>query len=134
MKLTIWWIDQGVIYASTSLSNPTSSTLLARSVQKFLATVDEDPKPEILWTLHYTQYYTISSVATNPSIDEVSSSAILCLPDVPPDMPVEDSVLDNVKHAWEKIVSTVTEENFLIFEDRDVMGEDQEDDDQVESV
>lgn len=124
---------QSVIYASTSLPNPTSSTLLARSVQKFLATVDEDPKPEILWTLHYTQYYTISSAATNSSIDEVSSSPIICLPDVPPDMPVEDSVLDNVKQAWEKIVSTVTEEDFLIFEDREVMGEDEEDD-QVESV
>lgn len=48
-------------------------------------------------------------------------------------MPVEDSVLDNVKQAWEKIVSTVTEEDFLIFEDREVMGEDEEDD-QVESV
>lgn len=92
----------------------------------------EDPKPEILWTLHYTQYYTVPSVTNSDSSDEVSSpgseNRILQLPDVALDLAVEDSVLENVKQVWREIVGTVAGEEFLMFEDRDVMGEDEEDD------
>lgn len=136
----MWGIRQGIIYACTSLPNPTGSTLLGLSVQKFLTTVRENIKPEILWTLHYTQYYTLPASVTkfggtdaSSSVQEASSSSnsenrILQLEDVPSDLAVEDSVLENVKQAWEKIVGKVPGEHFLMFEDRELMGEDGEDD------
>lgn len=37
-------------------------------------------------------------------------------------------MLDNVKEVWEKIVGTVEGEQFLTFEDREAMGDDEEDD------
>lgn len=97
-------------------------------------------KPEILWTLHYTQHYTLPASVTNlgvtdadSSIEEASSSPssenhILQLADVPFGLAVENSVLENVKQAWENIVGKVPGEEFLMFEDRELMGEDGEDD------
>ncbi len=51
---------------------------------------------------------------------------MLSLSDLGPDLALEDSLLTNVKEAWEKIVGEETGEGFLIFNDRE--GEDEDDD------
>lgn len=131
---------QGIVYASTSLPNPTGSTLLTLAIQKFLATVSEDVKPEILWSLHYTQHHASPSLATypalsrtNPGIDSdqskppVKEDRIIQLPDLAPGLVLEDSALKSVQEAWMKIAKEATGEGFMVFEDREGSGEVEDD-------
>lgn len=134
----------GIIYASTSLPNPTGSALLTWAIQSFLATVEKHP-PEILWSLHYTQQYTLPSLATAPTFSHTRSSIdsnqptpsvkedrIIQIPDQNPGLALEDSMLKNVRETWEKIVGEDIGEGFMVFEDREGLGEGGGDDDEEE--
>lgn len=95
----------------------------------------EDPKPDILWSLHYSQ---IGSLTTDqngrgssftpdrPKSDPLNDSRIILLHDLNLGLALEDSVLSNVKAAWEQIVGEDTGGGFMMFEDRDGMDEDDE--------
>ena len=135
---------QGIVYASTSLPNPTGSTLLTSAIQKFLATVQEEIAHKILWSLHYSQRHASSSVATNPNLSHINSGIdsdqtnpsmkedhIIQLPDLAPGLVLEDSALKIVQEAWEKIVGNETGEGFMVFEDREGLGEDAGDEDDL---
>lgn len=52
-------------------------------------------------------------------------SRVMKLPDLGPDIALEDSVLREVEAAWEKIVGKEKAEGFMVFEDRgDAEGND----------
>lgn len=131
-------IESGIIYANTSIPSHaalpyTGDALLSKAIQKFLATIPEDPQPEVLWSLKYTKQYTFPNlidfkVGKPPP---GSSSQIILLPDLSPNLAVEDSLLDNVKKAWEKIVGEEKGDGFMVFEDREGLSDDEGDIDDV---
>lgn len=53
------------------------------------------------------------------------SSQIILLPDLSPNLVVDDSLLENVKDAWEKIMGEVKSDGFMDFEDREGLSEDE---------
>lgn len=104
----------------------------------------EDPKPDILWNLYYSQLTPLTSTASsaadpsnsNSIRDDLPSnlsndSRIIQLPCLGPDLALEDSVLRNVKAAWERIVGEERGDGFMIFEDREGMGDEDEGDDGI---
>lgn len=72
----------------------------------------------------------VSNSITNDQPKKLSNDPrMIQLPDLGPDLALEDSVLRNVKAAWEKIVGEDVEAGFMIFEDREGMGDEDEGDD-----
>lgn len=110
-------------------------------MKKFVAAIAEDPKPNVLWNLSFTQ----KSLAPNDAIAPLTlnpepetpiltaapaSPQIVQLLNLAPDIALEDSMLKNVHAAWKKIVGDDTGDGFLKFEDREGMGDvDGEEDD-----
>lgn len=116
----------GIIYAQILLPNPNGSTILAEAIRKFIAAVPEDPKPDILWSLHYSQTGPLTTDQNGPKIDPLNDPRIMLLHDLNPGLALEDSVLNNVKAVWEQIVGEETGGGFMMFEDRDGVEEDEQ--------
>lgn len=114
-------------------------------MDKFLAAIPEDPIPEILWTLNYTKQVPRSlltkelakSTSENFSVSSPppphgdplpAQSRIITLPELGPDLALDDSVLLEVRAAWERIVGEEKGDGFMVFEDRgDGVGEGEDD-------
>lgn len=106
----------------------TGAILLSKAVQTFLATIPEDPQPEVLWSLEYTEQYTFP-VLPNSRAEKSPpgpSSRIILLPDLSPNLVVDDSLLDNIKDAWERIVGEEKGDGFMVFEDREGLSDDED--------
>ena len=72
----------------------------------------------------------VSNSITNDQSKNLSNDPrMIQLPDLGPDLALEDSVLRSVKAAWERIVGEDVEAGFMIFEDREGMGDEDEGDD-----
>ena len=119
-------IRLGVIYAHTT--HPTSCTvahsLLQSAIDKFVASIDESLKPEILWDLHYDQRHTpptADNFDANIDCAKLANPHVLKLPDVDPGLALEDDVLKHVRAAWRRIMGG--DEGFMVFGEREEMGE-----------
>ena len=113
-----------VIYAHTT-SHTAARSLLQSAIENLMASIDESPKPQIPWSLHYDQQYTTSATNddydTNINCPQVSNPHVLKLPDLNPGLVLEDDVLKHVRAAWRKIMGE--DEGFMIFGEREGMGE-----------
>lgn len=104
----------GVLYATTIYTN-SSKALLKSAVDAFLATRSEDA--QLLYSAYYEQQQHNrgtegSSNGTNPSLD----------------LAFDDSVLEDVAAGWKAIVGNeVDESEFMKFEERPGMHEDEND-------
>lgn len=123
---------KGIIYANTSIPSYaalpyTGATLLSNAVQKFLAAIPEDPQPEVLWSFEYTKQYTVPVLPTSRAgkSPSGSSSQVILLPDLSPNLILDDSLLDNIKDAWERIVGEEQGDGFMVFEDRERLSDDE---------
>lgn len=81
----------------------------------------------MLWSLEYTKQYTVpvsptSRAGKSPS---GSSSQLILLPDLSPNLILDDSLLDNIKDAWERIVGEEKGDGFMVFEDRERLSDDE---------
>lgn len=94
-------------------------------MDKLVASIDESPKPQILWSLHYDQRHTPPATAedynTNIKCTNISNPHVLKLPDVDPGLVLEDDVLKHVRAAWRKIMGE--DEGFMIFGEREGMAD-----------
>ena len=123
-----------MIYAHTTyaVSSTTAHALLQSAIDKLVVSIDESPKPQILWSLHYDQRHTPPATAegfnTNIKCVEPSNPHVLRIPDVDPGLVLEDDVLKHVRAAWRKIMGEY--EGFMIFGEREGMAEEAEDGDE----
>ncbi|KAL8750003.1 MAG: hypothetical protein Q9184_006586 [Pyrenodesmia sp. 2 TL-2023] len=135
---------QCIIYTSTTISHPSATLLLQSAINALLDSLNESPKPEILWWLSYTQHHAIPSPSAllNPQSDinnltsfhpesiKQQRSGILHLQDLAPSLALEDDVLRDVRAVWERITADDGDARggFLQFEDRAGLGGDDGDD------
>ncbi|CAF9942085.1 MAG: Rab proteins geranylgeranyltransferase component A [Alectoria fallacina] len=114
---------QCVIYAHTAhpISYTVAHSLLQRAIDKFVASIDETPKPQILWYLHYDQKRNSPATAddydANIRCAKLSNPHVLKLPDMDPGLALEDDLLKHVRAAWRRIVDE--DEVFMAFGERD---------------
>jgi Rab proteins geranylgeranyltransferase component A len=112
----------GVIYGSTILteSNSESSTRerLRQAAEQVVRDCDE--AATLLWEMSYTsQSLSIYSPPVPTSFTSDPSGHILAFPPQPHDIAFDDSLLDTVKAAWEKILGPAAEGvEFMRFEPR----------------
>lgn len=117
----------GVIYAHTThpIYYTAAHSLLQSAIERLIANIDESPKPQILWYLHYDQKHTPPATTddydTNIICTKISNPHVLKLPDVEPGLVLEDDVLKHVRAAWRRIMGE--DEGFMIFGEREGMGE-----------
>lgn len=107
----------GVLYATTS----GDQSLIAAAIAQVIQSVGEPEKPHILWQLRYQQRCDISSAS-----DDVSEGKSISLPVSSADLAFDETILDSVKAAWQKITGGQPQE-FLVFEDRNPVGDDDDD-------
>lgn len=111
---------QSVLYAATSLAGKPGFELLKQAVDTLLSTVDVSPSPIILWS---TQYQQRPSSGFEPLPDD-GNGHVVRFPPPPMDMAFDDSVFDQVKEVWQKIVGDDAGD-FLVFQDREVYDDDE---------
>ncbi|KAE9970369.1 hypothetical protein BLS_004951 [Venturia inaequalis] len=108
---------QSVLYATTS----GDQSLIAAAIAQVIQSVGEPEKPHILWQLQYQQRCDISSAP-----DDVGEGKSISLPVSSADLAFDETILDSVKAAWQKITGGQPQE-FLVFEDRNPVGDDDDD-------
>ncbi|KAL9128149.1 MAG: hypothetical protein Q9217_003123 [Psora testacea] len=116
---------QCVIYAQTTPSSSMrvdSSSLLKIAVTEFLNSVHEDPRPQVLWCMHYTQ-----DMLQSPVTPTNSKPEILKISEVTSSFVLEDDLLRNVRTAWECVVGEEKGDGFMTFADREDVGQGEED-------
>lgn len=103
----------GVLYASIALPAKQGKERLSAAVDGLLQASDDSRR--VLWSLQYHQ-----RIAQLPSGSEAST---IMLPNVPLEIGLPDSIISDVKLAWQTITGET--EGFLTFEARE--GELEED-------
>ncbi|CAO2651106.1 Nn.00g094030.m01.CDS01 [Neocucurbitaria sp. VM-36] len=111
---------QSLLYASTSLSGDKGFELLQQAVEALLSSVDVTPPPSILWSIKYQQQPSSGSESLPTGVD----NQVLHFPPPSMDLAFDDSVLENVRELWQKIMGDGGE--FLVFQDREAYADDDE--------
>ncbi|KAK5090032.1 Rab proteins geranylgeranyltransferase component A [Lithohypha guttulata] len=111
--------DQSIIHASTLHQGGSSQPRLETAVKKIISTANSNENATILWQMNYVRQEAKSRDVSNSTTLGDSDSNIIIFPERPHDLTLEDTILDDVKSAWEKILgSRSTEYDFLRFEER----------------
>jgi hypothetical protein len=103
-------ITTGVLYASVALPAEQGMPRLTNAVDDLLRGLDGS-SARVLWSLKYHQ--------RNIQQTSESESNTIVLPNVPVELGLSDSVLDNIKSAWQRITGET--ERFMVFEAREGM-------------
>lgn len=75
------------------------------------------------WTLKYQQRDQVPESSAPVS----SANQIIVFPEVSNDLVFDETMLVNVKEAWQKLMGSEAEsEDFLVFEDRNQVGDEEE--------
>ena len=107
---------KAVVYAQTTYPTSHDSFLLLNlALTTLLETLNETPKPEVLWTMQYA--HRSPNAIPNPPRNH-----ILTTPDVPPSLVLEDDLLRDIRGIWETIVGDDERSGFMTFEDREGVG------------
>lgn len=85
----------------------------------------------MIWSLEYTRQYTVPVLPTSRAGKSPGSSQIILLPDLSPKLVVDDSLLENIKDAWERIVGEEKGDGFMVFEDREGPSDDESNNEDV---
>jgi hypothetical protein len=100
----------GVLYATTLLPNPSDTqigkAILNKVLSTFLSTF-ENAEAELLYSVYYEQHGTKEQL----------------------DLAFNDGVLEDVEAEWRRIVGGDEESPFMVFEERNTMGDDDEGED-----
>lgn len=104
----------GVLYATTSGDQGLNTAAIAQLLQ----CVDEPAKPQVLWQLRYQQHCDVLSSSSN-----IGEEKSITLPASSVDLAFDENILDSVKAAWQKITEGQPQD-FLVFEDRNPVGDD----------
>jgi len=109
-------MSPGVIHASTAESHEPGYERLEHAVSALLDSIEEEPKPEVLWRLHYQRR---GSPANGVSVD----GGQISIPGFSSELVLDDAVLDHVKQAWRTITGEDDNE-FMKFNAREAIDND----------
>lgn len=118
---------KGVIYGNVSVPGAAGEKLITEAVEKLLhafETTESHPAAAILWSLHYTQVGVLrQDIAEDPVVPE-TKGAVICLRPPSLDLAFDDSLIDEIRAIWKKIVGDeeAREQDFMVFEDRPGTG------------
>lgn len=93
--------------------------LLQKAVDALLMAVAASSKPAVLWTMNYQRH-----ISSSTDTMTAGSEHALSVPPSSMDLAFDDTILDNVKSVWRKIVGEGGGE-FLVFQDRESYDDDE---------
>jgi hypothetical protein len=94
--------------------------MLDKAVDALLSAVNVTSTPSILWSVKYQQ----QPSSGTESLPTGTEGNILRFPPPHVDLAFDDTVLDNVKDIWQKIMGEDAGE-FLVFQDREAYEDDE---------
>ena len=121
----------GVVYAyAIHKDHVDVHRLLQIAVDRLIDSIMEEPSATALWYMHYDQQYvspaTTDDYDANIKCEDLSNDHILRLPALAPGLALEDDILRHVQAAYNRIVGHEGAA-FMIFEDREGTGDDDND-------
>jgi len=119
-KLTLRTFE-GILYASTV--HPGGFDILDTAISSFLRSVTEQPPPDVLWKMQFVHCVTGPSGSAHGEGGDESN--VVILPPLSTDVVLGDSVMENVKIVWRKIVGE-DDEMFMNFGLRETLDVDDE--------
>lgn len=111
--------SSGILYASTALNGEAGSHLLQKAIDALLSSVDDSSPSSVLLSVRYEQQ------ASSGSDSLPTGAHVLRFPAPSLDLAFDDTVLENVKEFWQKVVGDDAGE-FLVFQDRESYADDEE--------
>ena len=111
----------GVVYATVGIGGQNGQKLLATAINKLLDAIHEDMRPITVWSLRYSQRHPAPQEGDN-SIHKEGVQGHILNSDPAIDLAFDDSVLKEVRTAWQQITGQA--EGFMQFEDRDAEADD----------
>lgn len=121
----------GIIHASTfeHISPDHSQDRLASAIANILGThtdASNDEHPIVLWSMTFTLNVATKSNPQNLYLTKDPEKRVVIFPDTTHDIAFDDTILDNVKAAWETVLGDrAAEFDFLRFEERRDEGEEE---------
>ncbi|KAF2208829.1 hypothetical protein CERZMDRAFT_48558 [Cercospora zeae-maydis SCOH1-5] len=109
---------QSILYASVASESQPGFACLERAIGILLKSLLVDEEGTTLWSLKYQQAY-----ASHPG-DMQQIGRTIQLPQLSPDLVLEDNVMESVKAAWTQIVGEEHLDSFMRFEAREDMMHD----------
>ena len=111
------------------LPRETGYKILELGLQRLLEIIEEEPRPRVLWNLRYSRQELDAQDATGKlvRVKTPASNRVLILPDLASGLAFDDSILEHVRLAWQKI--TGLSDGFMHFEGREQDAFNNEDDD-----
>jgi len=103
-----------VIYASVAQSLDKAGPVLEAAVNQLVASTGEQPKPAVLWTLTYEQK---TDAPAAQVVQDPDRPHVLHFQGPSLDSVFDETILDSVKDAWQKITGNDPSE-FLVLADR----------------
>lgn len=118
--------DIGVLYASISTSTDIGNGLLDHAIKRIIECVEMGGQPtEVLWSMRYQQRSQWSTAVSQDHTSRASARPdplvlknTMVFPSPTLDLAFDDSILEQVQEAWQKITAADPESDFMIFEDR----------------
>ncbi|KAJ5339312.1 hypothetical protein N7452_006040 [Penicillium brevicompactum] len=109
--------QQSVVYCSVALAGPEGHSLLEVALDRLIAA---ETSSRVLWSLRYTQRGRFNNDQSQwPLREDESSPGAYSFPPPSLDFAFEDDTIDIVKEAWRKVVGCDTDNDFMMFEDRE---------------
>ncbi|KAK4991358.1 Rab proteins geranylgeranyltransferase component A [Elasticomyces elasticus] len=121
---------QCVLYASTALPASSGLPLLDSAIVALLVSVQEDPKPCILFSMQYQQRSGDTSSVAVAAEDSSAAARVLQFPSPDLDVVFSDDIVSNVETAWKGIMGDDAVD-FMRFEVRDGSGGEEDEDEGV---
>jgi Rab proteins geranylgeranyltransferase component A len=96
----------------TTVASPDAKEVLERALYAFVGAANEDKSPQVLYQLQYEQQ-------AGPDASEMEDS-IFTLPAPSSSLSYNDSTLEPVREAWEKVMGdAAVDAEYLTFADRE---------------
>lgn len=100
-----------------ALAGPEGHSLLEVALDRLIAA---ETSSRVLWSLRYTQRGRLNNDQSQwPLGEDASSPGAYSFPPPSLDFAFEDDIIDIVKKAWRKVVGCDTDNDFMMFDDRE---------------
>lgn len=115
----------GIIYGYVLLPAEKGKIVLETAVDNFLKSVDS--KAKVIWGAHFTQLGCLEREMVVAENLKGSHDNVFSFPAPALDLAFDDGLIDQVKQVWKAIMGDeVDENNFLKFDDREGMIDEEE--------
>lgn len=125
MRIRANTFHAGIIYASCLEDNTTTQERLKSAITSLVSTAGNESAAQAVWSMSFVRDESATGYTPDHPLQQDPSGKVLVFPQRTHDIAFDDTILDGVKAAWERVLGDRSAEyDFLRFEARRDENED----------